>query len=51
LATITLSISEEFEEAKKKYPYIDWNAVLKHGIIKRLKELEIFEKLRDGGEL
>lgn len=42
---------EEFEEAKRKYPQVDWNAVLKQGIIRRLEEIEKFEKLKERGKL
>ena len=51
MATITLSLPKEFEEAKKKFPETNWNEVLKRGIFKRLEELEKFEELKRRGEL
>ena len=44
MATITLSLSKEFEEAKARFPDVDWNEVLKRGILKRLEELKKFKK-------
>ena len=51
MATITVSLPKEFEEAKKKFPETDWNEVLKAGILKRLEELKKFEELKKRGEL
>ena len=49
MATITVSLPKEFEEAKKKFPETDWNEVLKRGILKRLEELKKFEELKKRG--
>ena len=51
MATITLSLPEEFEEVKKKHPVTNWNEVVKAGILRRLEELKKFEKLKKEGEL
>ena len=51
MATITLSMPERFTKAKKEFPTINWNEVLKQGILKRLKELKKFEELKNRGEL
>jgi len=48
MATITLSLPKEFEEAKKKHSQVDWNEVIKQGILDRLKRLE---KLMERGKL
>ena len=49
MATITVSLPKECEEAKKKFPETDWNEVLKRGILKRLEELKKFEELKKKG--
>ena len=51
MATITLSVPEKYNELKKRYPDVDWNEVLKMGILKRLEELKKFEELRKRGAL
>lgn len=51
MATITLSLPEEFESVRKRFPDVDWNEVLKRGILKRLEELKRFEGLKERGEL
>ncbi len=51
MATFTISVPKEFEELKKKYPKIDWNEVIKQGILQRLKELKKFEELKKRGEI
>ncbi len=45
MPTITLSLPKEFEVAKKRFPDVDWNEVLKDGILKKLEQLEKFEEL------
>lgn len=49
MGTFTVSVPKEFLEAKKKYPHINWNEVLKAGILKRLTELKKFEELKRKG--
>ena len=49
MGTLTVSVPEEFLEAKKKYPHVNWNEVLKQGILKRLAELKKFEELKRKG--
>lgn len=51
MTTITLSLPKEFEEAKSKFPEVDWNEVIKRGVLKRLNELKKFEELKSRGEL
>ena len=51
MATITISVPEKYEELKRRYPDVNWNEVLKRGILKRLEELKKFEKLKERGEL
>ena len=51
MTTITLSLPKEFKEAKKKFPEVDWNEVIKRGMLKRLEELKKFEDLKARGEL
>jgi hypothetical protein len=51
MATITVSVGDELERVRKKFPDVDWNEVLKRGLLKRLEELKKFEELRKRGEL
>lgn len=51
MTTITVSLPDEFEKAKRKFPEVDWNEVIKQGILKRLDELKKFEELKKRGEL
>ncbi|MBS3076198.1 hypothetical protein J4481_00455 [Candidatus Pacearchaeota archaeon] len=51
MATITITAPKGFEEAKKKFPHINWNEVLKQGILKRLEELKKFEELKQRGKI
>ena len=46
MATITLNIPE-LDRMRKKYPHINWNEVLKRGILKRLEELKKFALNKD----
>lgn len=49
MATFTISAPKELERLKKKYPTINWNEVIKRGILKRLEELKKFEELKKKG--
>ena len=51
MATFTISMPKEFERMKKERSDINWNEVLKQGILKRLKELQKFEELKKKGVL
>lgn len=51
MATLTISTPKELQELKKKYPKVNWNEVMKQGIIKRLQELKKFEELQKRGVL
>ncbi len=51
MATITISLPEEFNEIRKKFPEINWNEVLKMAIIKRLIKIEKIKELNEKGEL
>ena len=51
MATLTISLPKGFEQAKKRFPHINWNEVLKRGIVKRVEELKKFEELKKRGEL
>lgn len=51
MATITLLMPKKFETIKERFPDIDWNEVIKRGVIKKLEELKKFEELKDKGEL
>jgi len=45
----TISIPEELKEELDEMPHINWPEVAKQGLLKRLAELEKFEKLKNGG--
>ena len=49
MATFTVSLPKNFEKTKKRFPEVDWNAVMKAGILKRLEELKKFERLKREG--
>ena len=51
MATFTVSAPKELEELRKKFPEVDWNEVMKQGILRRLEELKKFEELKKRGEL
>ena len=51
MATITLSLPEEFDKARRKYADINWNEVLKSGILEKLAELKKFEELKGKGKV
>lgn len=50
MATLTLSVPG-YEEAKKKFPEVNWNEVLKVRLLRRLEELKQFEALKNEGLL
>jgi hypothetical protein len=51
MGKITLNMPESFRELKRKYPKVNWNAVIKRGVLKRLEELQKFQKLKAKGVL
>jgi hypothetical protein len=51
MATLTITAPKGFEEAKKEFPHINWNEVLKQGILQRLEELKKFEQLKREGKI
>ena len=51
MATFTISAPKELAELRKRFPGVNWNEVMKSGIIKRLNELNKFEDLKNRSEL
>jgi len=49
MATFTISAPKELERLRKEYPEVNWNEVMKQGILKRLAELKKFEELKKKG--
>ncbi|MEK6951669.1 MAG: hypothetical protein AABX29_01510 [Nanoarchaeota archaeon] len=50
MATFTISIPDEiWNRAKTMFPEVNWNQVIKLGILRRLKELKKFEELKNKG--
>ncbi len=48
MATLTISVPE-LDRLRKEYPEVNWNEVMKRGILKRLEELKKFEELKSKG--
>ncbi len=49
MATFTVNIpDEDWKRWHEKFPEVNWNEVIKRGLIKRLEELK---KMRERGEL
>jgi len=51
MTTLTITAPKELSLARKRYPGVNWNSVMKDGILKRLSELETFEELKAKGKL
>ncbi|MDO9517600.1 MAG: hypothetical protein Q7J10_06060 [Methanosarcinaceae archaeon] len=51
MSTITVSMPSIFNKTKAEFPDINWNEVMKAGILKRLNELKRFEELKNEGVL
>lgn len=49
MATFTISAPKELKRLRKEYPEVNWNEVMKRGILKRLEELKKFEELKNKG--
>ena len=48
MATITVHVPE-LDRLRKEHPEVNWNEVMKRGILKRLEELKKFEELKKKG--
>ncbi|MDI6738535.1 MAG: hypothetical protein QME12_08570 [Nanoarchaeota archaeon] len=52
MATFTVSVPTELlKEAREKFPHINWNEVIKRGLLRRLGELKKFRELKEKGLL
>ena len=51
MATITLSMPERYSQAKKEFPDVNWNEVMKASIMKRLSEIKKFEEIKNRGDI
>lgn len=51
MATFTISITEELKKKIDEHPEINWAEYLKKKFEQRLKELKIFEELKNSGKL
>ena len=51
MATFTISAPKELPRVKKEFPNVNWNNVMKAGILERLEELKKFEVIRKLGVL
>jgi len=49
MVTLTLSMPKEYDELKKKYPEVNWNRIVKEGVLRKLEELKKFEELKRKG--
>lgn len=48
MATITVHVPE-LKRLRKEYPTVNWNEVMKRGILRRLEELKKFDELKSKG--
>ncbi|MEK6952683.1 MAG: hypothetical protein AABX29_06745 [Nanoarchaeota archaeon] len=51
MATVTLSIPEEMKRLMDAMPEIKWSEVFRNIIIRKVKQLEKFEKMVERGEI
>lgn len=52
MATFTVSVPTELlKKARKEFPHINWNEMIKRGLLRRLGELKKFEELKAKGML
>ena len=51
MATLTITAPKNLKELKKRFPDVNWNEIMKQGIIKKLEELKKFEKLKKEGKI
>ncbi len=51
MATLTITAPKDLKRIKKEYPHINWNEIMKQGILDKLKELQKFEKLKQEGKI
>ena len=51
MATLTITAPENLKELKKRFPHVNWNEIMKQGILKKLEELKKFEKLKSEGKI
>ena len=49
--TITVSMPDEFEKIRKQHPYINWNEIIKQGLLNRLSELKKFKMMQENRRL
>jgi hypothetical protein len=49
MSTFTISAPKELVKLKKEFPEINWNHVIKEGILERLEELKKFRELKKRG--
>ena len=47
----TVSIPKELKKGMNNLPEVNWPEVIKHGILRRLKQIQKFEKLVNKGEV
>ena len=50
MGTITLSVPDELKEKMSKTDWINWSSVAREAFVKRMKQLELLEKLESEGE-
>ena len=51
MATITLSVSDEFKKKMDSLPHIKWPEVFRSVIIRKVRQLKKFEELVKRGEI
>lgn len=47
MTSITLSVPRDTRDLMKKFPEVNWSALVRQSIIKKAKQLQIKEELKD----
>ena len=45
MVSITLSVSEDIKKHMDKFQWLNWSAIAREAFLKRIKQLEVLEKL------
>ncbi|MFH1592833.1 MAG: hypothetical protein ABIB47_05705 [Candidatus Woesearchaeota archaeon] len=51
MATVTLSIPEDMKKLMKAMPEVKWSEIFRSIIIRKVEQLEKFEKMVERGEI
>ena len=51
MVSVTLSIPEDVKQKMEKFPWINWSALARETFVKKMKELELLEKITSKSKL